>query len=169
MSDDETTGSGVFYWGSSGTGVDVNVTLADGQQRHVHVERGGELPGILGGADPRPVSVRTIEGLLATSEWSRSSTADEHAKSLVAAEPVEPLALTDAEAASIAAGIEAGDLLGDEDFAAWMTATNIADILAAVGSDVAFAKRALLVEHWRGSDARKGLVASLVKLTTGTE
>lgn len=170
MSDDTTKGSGVYYWGNSGTGVMVNATLADGQQRHLHVERGGELPGMVGDTDPRPVSVRTIEGLLATADWSREATFDAHEASIVATrEAAEVVALSDVEAGEIAAAVDAGAILSDDDFAKWLADTSAADVVTAVGDDVVLGKRALLAEQARGDDARKGLVGSLVKITTETE
>ncbi len=55
------------YDGGSGTGVDVLVTLADGQQRYVHVEQGHQLPTEVGGVD---VPAKARDALTATDDWT---------------------------------------------------------------------------------------------------
>lgn len=76
-------------------------------------------------------------------------------------------ALTEAEVAEINDGIEAGEILPDHLFAAWVAGATIADIVADVGDDHLFAKRALLAEVARGDEARTTLVEHLTTRMEG--
>ncbi len=173
-----TTEDGLRYWGNSGTGVEVDVTLADGQQRHVHVDRADAtredavlvLPTAFGDENPIAVSLGTLAGLSASSDWSTAKSADEHEAMILAAErEAAAAAFTAAEEVAVAEDVADGTILDDEQLAAWVAGASVADLLEAVGDDVVLAKRVLLAEQARADDARKGLTGSLLKLTTETE
>lgn len=172
---DTTTGNGLRYWGNSGAGVLVDVRLADGQQRHVHVDRGDAagddavtmLPAGFGDELPVPVSVQTLAGLRSSGEWSTATTQAQHDEMMTAArEAAEAAVMTAAEEADVTDGVESGDVMDDAQLATWVEEGSVSDLLAAVGEDVVLAKRVLSVEQARGADARKGLTGPLVKLTT---
>ncbi len=55
------------YAGGSGTGVDLTVRLADGQQRPRHVDQGESLPDEIGGV---PLDPEFIDGLLEQADWT---------------------------------------------------------------------------------------------------
>lgn len=56
------------YDGPSGTGVDVVISLPDGQQRYVHVDQGHQLPTQLEDGTTIPASER--DKLTETDDWS---------------------------------------------------------------------------------------------------
>lgn len=56
------------YDGPSGTGVDVIMTLPDGQIRNVHVDHGHQLPTELEDGTKIPAAER--DKLLATTDWA---------------------------------------------------------------------------------------------------
>lgn len=60
----------VFYVGSSGTGVDVEVDLENNEIRVVHVDQGAQLPESV---DGKKVTAATRKRLLEQATWSAQS------------------------------------------------------------------------------------------------
>ena len=55
------------YDGPSGTGVDLNVELADGQVKPVHIDQGHQLPAEIGGV---ALASGFVANLLSQGDWS---------------------------------------------------------------------------------------------------
>lgn len=55
------------YTGPSGTGVDLDVRLSDGQVKPVHVDQGHDLPGEIGGVSVLPAY---WDNLLEQADWT---------------------------------------------------------------------------------------------------
>ncbi len=139
------------YKGGSGTGVDLTVLLADGQQRPRHVDPGEVLPETIGDI---PVYPAFIAGLLEqNSEWELVGPAPEP--------PAPAVVLTDEERVEVDAAIADGDIPSDEELAAWVAENTIPDLLKKIGDDAPLlAKRVLIAELARDTP-RETLISAL--------
>lgn len=76
------------YDGPSGTGVEIDVELSDGQTiRSVHVGRGQQLPAELNGVKVAP---EFLDGLLEQEDWSGSAAAPKRGAAKSKASPAAP-------------------------------------------------------------------------------
>lgn len=138
------------YKGGSGTGVDLTVLLADGQQRPHHVDPDETLPEQIGGV---PVDPEFIAGLLEQeSAWELVGPAPDP--------PAPVVVLTADESVEVDAAIAAGDILTDDALAAWVTGTTIPALLEEIADDALFAKRVLIAELDR-DNPRETLISAL--------